>query len=42
MPKTVTINPPKAGDVLFNVDEKVFPTHLKWINACCNGKFIDR
>jgi len=27
MPKTVTINPPKAGDVLFNVDEKVFPDH---------------
>jgi uncharacterized repeat protein (TIGR04044 family) len=25
MPKTVTINPPKAGDVNFNVEEKVFP-----------------
>lgn len=27
MPKTVTINPPKNGDVLFNVEEKVFPDH---------------
>jgi uncharacterized repeat protein (TIGR04044 family) len=27
MPKTVTINPPKSGDVLFNVEEKVFPDH---------------
>ncbi len=27
MPKTVTIDAPKAGDVLFNVEEKVFPDH---------------
>jgi len=25
MPKTVTIDPPKEGDVLFNVEEKIFP-----------------
>ncbi len=27
MPKTVTIDPPKEGDILFNVEEKVFPDH---------------
>lgn len=27
MPKTVTIDGPKEGDVLFNVEEKVFPDH---------------
>ncbi len=27
MPKTVTINPPKPGDILFNIEEKVFPDH---------------
>ncbi len=27
MPKTVTIDAPKEGDVLFNVEEKVFPDH---------------
>jgi uncharacterized repeat protein (TIGR04044 family) len=27
MPKTSTIAAPKAGDVLFNTDEKVFPDH---------------
>jgi uncharacterized repeat protein (TIGR04044 family) len=27
MPKTVTVTAPKAGDVLFNIEEKVFPDH---------------
>lgn len=27
MPKTVTIDAPKEGDILFNVEEKVFPDH---------------
>lgn len=27
MPKTVTIDPPKEGDILFNIEEKVFPDH---------------
>lgn len=27
MPKSVTIAAPQAGDVLFNVEEKVFPDH---------------
>jgi len=27
MPKTVTIDPPKEGDILYNVEDKVFPDH---------------
>lgn len=27
MPKTVTIDPPAEGDVLFDIEEKVFPDH---------------
>jgi uncharacterized repeat protein (TIGR04044 family) len=27
VPKTVTIDPPKDGDVLFNIEEKIFPDH---------------
>jgi uncharacterized repeat protein (TIGR04044 family) len=27
MPKTVNIDAPKEGDVLFNVEEKIFPDH---------------
>ena len=27
MPKTVTIDPPKEGDILFNIEDKVFPDH---------------
>lgn len=27
MPKTVDIAPPKEGDILFNIEEKVFPDH---------------
>jgi len=27
MPKTVTIDAPKEGDTLFNIEEKVFPDH---------------
>ena len=27
MPNTVTIDAPKEGDVLFNVEEKIFPDH---------------
>ncbi len=27
MPKTVTIDPPQEGDILFNIEDKVFPDH---------------
>ena len=27
MPKTVTIEPPKEGDILFDVEEKIFPDY---------------
>jgi uncharacterized repeat protein (TIGR04044 family) len=27
VPKTVSIDPPKSGDILFNVEEKVFPDY---------------
>lgn len=27
MPKTVTIDPPKEGDVLYNIEDKAFPDH---------------
>ena len=27
MPKTVTIPPPKEGDVMHNIEEKIFPDY---------------